>query len=152
MSVADGARSVTLIAPESPVDTYALVDAADIVVTSGSTIGLEAVYWRRPSILLRPCEYDELDAAHRVRNDCELRSLLSASPLHVDRERALPYGYHRATFGEPYTLYDSYAFSGGTFMGEELRPRLWRAAAMARNKAMVRFKWLGRPLTGWEGR
>jgi hypothetical protein len=152
MGVAEGAHSVTVIAPESHIDTYALIDAADVVVTSGSTIGIEAVYWRRPSLLLGPSEYDELGAAHRVRSVEELRALLTEPSLPVDPETALAYGYHRATFGEPFTLYKPTAFSGGTFMGVELRPWIWRAAAVARYKAQERFRFLGRPLTGGDAR
>ena len=152
MCVADGARSATLIGPESAVDTYTVMDMANIVVTSGSTMGVESVYWGRPSILLRACEYDALGVSHRAHNLAELRSLLLQPSIGADREAALPYGYHRATFGEPYKLYRPHAFSGGTFMGAELRPKIWRVAAMARSKVMSRFPWLGRPLPGSEGR
>ena len=43
---------VEFIAAESPISTYALVDAADAVLTFGSTVGVEALYRRKPSILM----------------------------------------------------------------------------------------------------
>jgi len=58
------AENVLLIPPNDPVDTYALIERADVVVTSGSTVGIESVFWGTPSICLGPSLYSHLDAVY----------------------------------------------------------------------------------------
>lgn len=49
--------------PYSPVDSYELMKLADIVVTYGSTTGVEAAYAGKKVIVLGPSAYDELGCA-----------------------------------------------------------------------------------------
>jgi len=56
----------------SDIDSYTLMDQADVVVTFGSTTGVEAAYARKPVIVMGPSAYDELGCAVRVRNSEEL--------------------------------------------------------------------------------
>jgi hypothetical protein len=49
--------NVFVLAPEHPVDSYALLDQAWKVITFGSSIGMEANYWRKPVILLAKSFY-----------------------------------------------------------------------------------------------
>jgi len=49
--------------PHSPVDSYALMELADIVVTYGSTTGVEAAYAGKKVVVLGPSAYDELGCA-----------------------------------------------------------------------------------------
>src|SRR5690606_26555992 len=70
--------SVIAISPESPVDTYALIEASDTVITGGSTVGIEAVYWGRPSILLGPSDYDLLGAVHVAESNTHLEELMAS--------------------------------------------------------------------------
>src|SRR5690606_20179770 len=44
-------KNLTVIPAFSKIDSYALMDACDKTITFGSSIGLEATYWRKPSIL-----------------------------------------------------------------------------------------------------
>jgi hypothetical protein len=81
----------------SSVDSYALMREAAVVVTYGSTTGVEAAYLGRPVIVMGPSAYDELGCAVRPRTSAELAELLQASvlPESVLPEvgaRALPYG------------------------------------------------------------
>ena len=62
----------------SPVDSYTLMRQADVVVTYGSTTGVEAAYAGCPVIVMGPSAYDELGCATRVANVDELRAALSA--------------------------------------------------------------------------
>src|SRR5690606_9592814 len=48
LELAYAGSTATVIEPASPVDSYSLINASDVVVTSGSTIGMEAVYMDRP--------------------------------------------------------------------------------------------------------
>ena len=60
----------------SDVDSYTLMDQADLVVTFGSTTGVEAAFAKKPVIVMGPSAYDELGCASRVRNREEIEIAL----------------------------------------------------------------------------
>jgi hypothetical protein len=101
--------NVTLIDPESEVDTYALVNVVDAVLTFGTTVGIEAVHLGRPSILLGRAFYEDTGVTIRPGSHKEVISILKN--FKNDRKLADPdllaegaqkFGYYLATFGEPY--------------------------------------------------
>jgi hypothetical protein len=76
---------------QSPIDSYTLMRQADIVVTYGSTTGVEAAYAGKPVIVMGPSAYDELGCAAFAGSSEELaRALDSASP--GSRAGAVSYG------------------------------------------------------------
>jgi hypothetical protein len=75
----------------SEVDSYTLMAQADVVVTYGSTTGVEAAYAERPVVVMGPSAYDELGCATRVVNEEELHQALS-EPRVGNRSGALSYG------------------------------------------------------------
>lgn len=56
--------NITVIPPDSPVSTYKLVDVCEKVLVFGSSVGVEANYFRKPVILLGGTLYYELDVAY----------------------------------------------------------------------------------------
>src|SRR5690606_29912875 len=94
LQLAHAGSGATVIEPASPVDSYGLIKASDVIVTSGSTIGMEAVYLDRPSILLGPSDYDLLGVVKTARSFEELRDLLREPDLPHDPASALPYGFY----------------------------------------------------------
>ena len=65
----------------SEVDSYTLMRQADVVVTYGSTTGVEAAYAGCPVVVIGPSAYDELGCATRVKTVDELtRALREAQP------------------------------------------------------------------------
>ena len=115
------AENVLLIPPNDPVDTYALIERADVVVTSGSTVGIESVFWGTPSICLGPSLYSHLDAVYLPANQRELESLLLDSSLQVNSEKSLPYGYYMSIFGEEFVYYKAESLFSGKFMNVNLQ-------------------------------
>jgi len=71
------ARPDLHVDPYSSIDSYELMRQADIVVTYGSTSGVEAAYARKPVILMGPSAYDELGCATRVQTSEELAAALA---------------------------------------------------------------------------
>lgn len=110
-----------LLLPSDPTDSYALIERADVVVTSGSTVGIESVYWGTPSICLGPALYSHLDAVHLPKDNTELKRMLLDQSLPVRPENALPYGYYMATFGESFYFYQPETLFRGRFMGLDLQ-------------------------------
>lgn len=113
-------KEVNIVSFDSEVDTYALVDQSDIVVTAGSTVGIEAVYWGKPSITLGPSHYSELGVTLHPRSSNELKALLASDKLPVERERTIPYGYYMSTFGTKFLHYVPETLFKGKFMGVDL--------------------------------
>ena len=75
----------------SEVDSYTLMLQADVVVTYGSTTGVEAAYAGRPVVVMGPSAYDEVGCAIRVITEAQLREALSKPEL-GRREGAVSYG------------------------------------------------------------
>jgi hypothetical protein len=113
--------NVAIIAPDSPVDTYSLLDSADVTVTCGSTVGIESVYWGIPSICLGPSLYSRLEAVHAPRNDGELEQMLVNPVLTVMPARAFPYGFYMSTYGTEFKYFQPLSLFEGRFMGENLQ-------------------------------
>lgn len=59
--------NVTVLAPESKVSTYALVDACEKVISFGSSVGIEASFWGKPSILIGHAYYEGVDACYVIK-------------------------------------------------------------------------------------
>lgn len=68
--------NITIIPPESEISTYTLMEACEKVVTFGSTMGVEATFWGKPSILMGRSYYENLDACYNVFNREQLLPLL----------------------------------------------------------------------------
>jgi hypothetical protein len=126
-----------LVPPEDKVDTYSLLEASDVVVTGGSTVGIEAVYWRKPSICLGPTWYDRLDAVYLPEGESDLEQLLFDDSLVADRDKALPYGYYQATYGEPFLYYQARSLFEGSFLGVDLQSQTTVSRILGRLKGVA---------------
>ncbi len=86
--------NITIIPPESQVSTYALLDSCEKTMSFGSTMGVEAVFWGKPSILLGRSMYENLDVCYRPSNEEELLSLIERPLTPKDKLGALKYAYY----------------------------------------------------------
>lgn len=121
--------NLTILPPEDPVDTYALMDAARTVVTFGSSTGIEAVYWGRPSVLLGPCFYEKLGGTYQPHDHDEVVELLSQQLEPLDSLGALKYGYWMGSHGIKFDFFEPESWYHGRFKGEVVyakKPKLTR--------------------------
>ena len=100
-------RSIMVVKSDSLVSSYELVDGADIVVSNGSTVGIEAVYWKKPSILIGHSYYDETGATLlKPYTYKQLVGYLRDFAKHrVDPDSAIPYGYFMKEHGISHCIY-----------------------------------------------
>ena len=122
-----GSENVEVIPPDSPVSTYELMRGAEKILTFGSTVGIEAVFWGKPSILAGEAYYGFLNATHNPTSHEELMDLLvSRDTEGKDGKGPLIYGYYWETFGEPYRYCESNGPSstGIEFRGHRVRGNL----------------------------
>lgn len=122
LSLAD-LDGVSLISFDSEIDTYAMIDHSDVVVTGGSTVGIESVYWGTPSILLGPSFYSDMGATYNATSKKELGDLIVRNDLKAERCNSLAYGYYMATYGELYRHYVARDLGAGEFLGVDIQKK-----------------------------
>lgn len=113
---------IKIIEPSAKIDSYALIDSADIVATYGSTIGIEAAYWGKPSLLLGPSSYSESGAVIKANNLLEIQKFLNPTfNLRIpNQDKCLPYGYYYLSYGEKFLYYKPKNLFSGEFVGIDL--------------------------------
>ena len=87
-------KSVKHFLPEADVDSYYLLEQADVVVSFGSTLGVEACYYGKPSVVLGPCIYDVLNVACFPYSHKNFIDVMSQALPVGDKDEALLYGFY----------------------------------------------------------
>lgn len=89
-------RNFFVIPPESPISSYALMDASDLVIVFGSTMGIEASYWGKPVISLAFSFYKFLNVVNMPQTEDELWGIISNYSNHkIDNKTGcLKYGFY----------------------------------------------------------
>ena len=115
--------NLVIIQPDSPVDSYSLLKDADKVLTFGSTMGIEAVYWGRPSILAGMCFYKNLGGTYNPSSHDEVVKLLLDKTLRKkNKVSALMYGYYQNTRRRRAALARGAERATRDFKGDEIAP------------------------------
>lgn len=123
--------NLTILDPESPIDTYALMEAVDTVLSFGSTIGIEATYWGKPSVLVGHSFWEKLGAAYCPKTRDELIKILQANLKPLPQESVLPYGYWWKSRGIPFrhiTPANPLTGAGTKIKSHVLKPPEWALA------------------------
>lgn len=131
----------TVIPPNDPTDSYELLKQSDQIVTFGSSIGIEAVFWDKPSILLGPCFYQGFVGIRQPKSHREAVELISAAlPPSSDKSGALMYGYWFQTHGQRFKYFEPRGLFEGLFKGRSLYGQR-RRSSLSRMMTRVR-QWL----------
>jgi capsule polysaccharide export protein KpsC/LpsZ len=112
--------NATVIPPESKVSSYKLLDLCDIILTFGSTVGVEACYWGKPSILAGPAFYQHLGVSQKAESHRHVLDLLSNPPLPAPRLKAIAYGLALSRFGYYFKYVEMENPFKGTFKGHDV--------------------------------
>lgn len=86
--------NVFVIEPESTIDSYALMEDAEKVISFGSTTGLEANFMRKPVILLGIGFYYQANFAYKPADRSEIEALLSSHLEPLSLDDALKVGFY----------------------------------------------------------
>lgn len=114
------APHLTVIPAASNLSTYFLVQHADSAITFGSTMGMEATFMRRPSILAGKSFYFFMKGTYTVASHAELMDLLPQKLEPKPLDEALKFAYFFATFGHRFKHYQPEDFGAGTIAGKRL--------------------------------
>lgn len=112
-----------LIEPESSISSYELLDHATTVLTFGSTVGIEATFWGKPSVLAGPALYEALGSVYLPKTHEEVIELLTTELLPLDRLGALQYAFYWQSLGEEFRYWVAESFIDGKFRGTSLNFR-----------------------------
>lgn len=119
---------VTVIPPESDISSYAMLESADLVITFGSTMGIEAAYRGRPSVLAGRAFYERLGSVYEPDSHEALIALAKSRPPPLSIKGAKKAGLYKYTLGEPYRYFESNTI-GRRFKGKRIRlshsRRMW---------------------------
>ena len=120
-------ENLHVIPPDSPIDSYALLEMGDVIIVFGSTMGAEATFWGKPSILAGSgAFYQSLDSCYKPETHEELVSLLKSDLEPKSRAECIKYGYYELNKGVPYKKFKHTGVLKGIFMGEKVVPSLPR--------------------------
>jgi len=113
--------NLLVIWPADIVDSYELLLACEKVVTFGSTIGLEAAYWGKPSILAGRAYYESFDCLYRPKSHGEVVSLLKQDLSPLSADSALMYGFNRIAGGVSFKYFRQTGKTSGLFDSVEIK-------------------------------
>jgi hypothetical protein len=111
-------NNLKVIWSSEKIDTYRLMESCDAIITFGSTIGIEAAYWGKPSILLGRALYENLDCIYKPQNHSELVALLNSNLSPLNNYTALKYAMREITHGTPYLYYKETKIKNGLALGK----------------------------------
>lgn len=142
-AMADRYANLTVIPAESPVSTYSLMGASKIVLSYGSTAGVEACYSGTPAILMGRATYEDLGLCLKPDSHEALVALLRAAaagePIHAPTDTELgllKFGHYFRVKGTPYR----YVRPAGLFAAQMVRDG--RATSIeARWGRRMAYKW-----------
>jgi hypothetical protein len=137
--------NVKVIWPEEKIDTYALLDACEKVITFGSTVGIEATFWGKPSILADQAKFENFNYTYSPKNHDELIKLLKddgLEPMHPSSCAKII--YLMSNKGVPFESFKENGFRNdlatGTFDGVEIKPNVIPALKYNVNILLRRVK------------
>jgi len=114
------AGNLVVIPANASVDSYALMEASEKVLTFGSAMSIESAYAGKPSILIGREPYEAVGSCYTPKSHEEAIELLNDRQLPtLPLLGALKYGYYMVARDVAYQYYDP---ATNTFSGRKLEP------------------------------
>lgn len=115
-------KNLIVIPSGSDISSYALMFAADKIITFGSTIGIEATYFSKVSIMLGKSYYMHTGACYLPHNISEcIDLLLDSDLLPKESQTTYPYGLFLMEYGYKATYFNYNKNGQSTYKGYKLR-------------------------------
>jgi len=102
-------KEITHYSPFHKMNSYKLLENSDIIISFGSTIGIEATYYGKASILWGAAFYEDSGGVYEVNSLPELEKLLSKSLQPKAKINSMKYAFFERNKGEysyEYIKYD----------------------------------------------
>ena len=131
--------NLTVIEPDSPISSYDLLFNCEKVISFGSTMGIEAAYWEKPSIQLGHAYYNDLAVTYRPLTHKKAIDLIISKLSPLDKKGAMIYGYYFNTFGIPFKHYRPISLFDGLYRGKNIRTQQSFITKLYRRLQRMRF-------------
>lgn len=112
--------NLIVIPADAEIDSYKMMDRCEKVITFGSTMGIESVFWKKSSILVGHALYENLGGVYIPKNHDEVVELINSHLNPTSIVGALKYGYWQAIRGHLYMYYHPESVMEGKFLGKSL--------------------------------
>jgi hypothetical protein len=125
--------NLVVIGAREDIDSYALMEASEKVVTFGSAMSIESAYAKKPSILIGRESYEDLGSCYTPRSHEAAMKLINDPTLPaLSNVGALKFGYYVVARDREYRIFDP---KSNTFEGRALVP----SATSRRTVMMLRL-------------
>ena len=114
---------IQFIWPEETIDSYALLEHSEKAIVFASTVGVEACYWGKPSILLGRAFYEDVDCCYIPKTHEQVIDLIQQPLAPKNQEHAIKYGYWETTRGITFKKFKPTGLFKGAFLDEEIKPK-----------------------------
>ena len=104
---------IHVIPHNSKVNSYELLDTADLIVTYGGNIAIEACYWGKNVISLRDGIYSKEKIIFEPKNFKQLKNYISKikkKKIKNNKFKCLSFGYYFMTFGKKFKFFKCKSF------------------------------------------
>jgi hypothetical protein len=98
-------NNFTLLLPDSKVSSYTLIERCEKIISFGSTTGIEATFYNKPSITLAPFYYQFLDVSYFPKLPQEVINMIEGTLEPKPMEGVFKYAYYLMTHGEKFSYY-----------------------------------------------
>lgn len=125
-------KNATYISPGSNISSYSLLKQCDVILTFGSTMGIEACYWAKPSIIAGPTFYRSLNVGTFCNVHEEVIEALKGPWKIGDKFEACVFGTLMCTYGFKFKHVQMETPFKGTFKGKNVQivKKTWRKALL----------------------
>lgn len=131
--------NLTVIDALEEIDSYALMEAVDTVVTFGSTIGIESVFWGTPSILLGKTFYEDIEGLYKPNTHEEVCEIIRQDKKNVAQNSdAIKFGYWSLMYGDKFEFFKPESLFKGTFLNKKVKASLLARIILKLNN--IKFK------------
>lgn len=115
-------RNLTIVDAHSEVDTYGIMRACDMTITFGSTMGIEATYWGKPSLFIGRTFYEDTNSIYKVDSFKEIDNFIKQRlSVPKTKESTYKYAYYFSMYGIDYKHFNYFCKNNATFKGVELK-------------------------------
>ena len=113
--------NLVIVPADSKIDSYELMNACEKIITFGSTIGIESVFWGKPSILIGRTTYESIEGCHIPKDRDDIIRLINQELDRPERTGAIKFAYWQSVKGYEFRYYKPESVRYGTFMGKYLK-------------------------------
>lgn len=135
--------NLTVISADSKVGSYTLLDNCNQVITFGSTMGIEAAFWAKPSILVSTGFYSG-ESVYMANSYSEVVDLIKSDLKPKNKLGALKYGYYYSTRGIEFKYFKAVSLFSGLYKGVNVM--LYNSRLSRFIKYIYNIRIIGKPI------